>query len=185
MEKDNIDHLFENLNGSFDHEIPAEGHELRFLQKLNAQKGAISLKPPKRTWYRPMGIAACLLVLLAAGIGLFRPEPSLEEKVAKISPEISRTEFYFASLIEEQVNELQNETSPETKKIVDDTMVQLNKLEVDYKQLEEDLINGGNSKAILSAMITNFQTRINLLQDVLETIETIKNLKKYDDSTTI
>jgi len=60
-------------------------------------------------------------------------------------------------------------------------MIQLKKLETNYKQLETDLINGGNDKLILSAMITNFQTRIDLLQDVINQIETIKNLKNYND----
>jgi hypothetical protein len=31
-------------------------------------------------------------------------------------------------------------------------------------------------------MITNFQTRIDLLQDVLDQVENIKNLKNYNDA---
>jgi len=61
-------------------------------------------------------------------------------------------------------------------------MVQLKKLENNYDLLEKEMIKGGNSKLILSAMITNFQTRIDLLQDVLDKIETIKKLKNYDDA---
>ena len=52
---------------------------------------------------------------------------------------------------------------------------------MDYIKLEGELLNGGNSKLILSAMITNFQIRIDLLNDVLNQIETIKNLKNYND----
>ena len=105
----------------------------------------------------------------------------MEDNVAEVSSEVSNTQFYFASLIEEQVNQLESENSPETKNIIDDTMIQLKKLETDYIKLESDLQKGGNSKMILSAMITNFQTRIALLQDVLGQIETIKNLKNYND----
>ncbi len=79
--------------------------------------------------------------------------------------------------MEQQVKQLESESSPETKKIIEDTMSQLTKLEADYKQLENDLMNGGDGKLILSAMIQNFQTRIDLLQDVIDQIETIKNLK--------
>jgi len=82
---------------------------------------------------------------------------------------------------EEQIKELENESTPETKILVDDTMAQLTKLEINYKKLEQDLINGGNSKLILSAMITNFQTRIDLLQEVMDKIENIKTFKNYDD----
>ncbi len=101
--------------------------------------------------------------------------------MAKISPEVGNTQVYFASLIEDQVKLLENESSPEAQKIISDTMIQLKKLETNYKKLETDLLNGGNDKLILSAMITNFQTRIDLLQDVINQIETIKNLKNYND----
>ncbi|MGB6150661.1 MAG: hypothetical protein WBG48_01610, partial [Pricia sp.] len=73
---------------------------------------------------------------------------------------------------------------PQTRRIIDDSMAQLKKLEADYAQLEQDLVNGGNSKLLLSAMITNFRTRIDLLQDVMDKIESLKNLKKYDDTKT-
>ena len=58
-------------------------------------------------------------------------------------------------------------------------------MEKDYKELERNLIQGGNSKLILSAMITNFQTRINLLNAVLNQIETIKILKNNGNENTI
>ncbi|MBT2161680.1 hypothetical protein [Zobellia barbeyronii] len=184
MKKDNIDNLFKNLEGSFDLEAPAQGHEQRFLEKLNAQQGTKSLQTKNKTWWKPLFIAASIAIVCAITFGVYQSTPSLEQQVAEISPEVSRTEFYFTSLIEEQVNELKNESTPETKKIVEDTMVQLKKLETNYTKLEQDLINGGNSKLLLSAMITNFQTRIDLLQEVLNTIESIKNLKNYDNAET-
>ena len=45
-------------------------------------------------------------------------------------------------------------------------------------------VNGGNGKLLLSAMITNFRTRIDLLQEVLVKIENIKNLNPYYDTET-
>tara|TARA_R110002111_G_scaffold103089_4_gene159705 strand:- start:1010 stop:1342 length:333 start_codon:yes stop_codon:yes gene_type:complete len=103
----------------------------------------------------------------------------VQQQVSKISPEITNTEFYFASVIEDQIKKMQNESTPETQKLIADTMIQLRNLDSDYKKMERDLLDGGNSKLILSAMITNFQTRIDLLNEVLEQIEEIKNLKKY------
>ncbi len=184
MKEDDIDNLFKNLEGSFDLKAPAHGHEQRFLEKLNKQQGTKILRTKNRLWWKPLSIAASIAILCIVTYGLYQSKPTLEQQVNKISPEVSRTEFYFASLIEQQVNQLKNESTPETKKIVDDTMVQLKKLETNYTELEHDLVNGGNSKLILSAMITNFQTRIDLLQEVLNTIETIKNLKNYDNAKT-
>ena len=77
---------------------------------------------------------------------------------------------------------LKQEKSPETAKLVDDTLAKLDELQSDYENLEKELINGGNSKMILNAMITNFQIRIDLLEEVLANVETIKNLKPQDDA---
>ena len=184
MKKENLESLFEELKGQFDTETPDTGHENRFLQKLNASKNVTLIEEKEKPWFWPFSIAAAVLILCAVGISSYLYSPSLDEQVAEISPEVSRTEFYFASLIEEQVNQLERESTPETRQIIEDTMQQLKKLEDNYTHLESDLIEGGNSKLILSAMITNFQTRIDLLQDVLGKIETIKNLKNYDDANT-
>jgi hypothetical protein len=118
---------------------------------------------------------------MALGLGIFMSRPTLDEKLAEISPEVSKSQIYFAGLIEDQVNQLKRESTPATKKMIDDTLLQLKKLERNYGQLEQDLLNGGNSKLILSAMITNFQTRIDLLQDVLDQVETINNIKNNKD----
>jgi len=181
MEKDDLNILFENLEGAFDTKEPQEGHQTRFLEKLQASQNVVTLHKKKNIWWKPLSIAASVLVLIGVGFSVFNTSPSIDEQVAEISPEVSQTEFYFASLIEEQVKVLESESTPETKKIIEDTMVQLKKLEANYNLLEQDLIKGGNSKLILSAMITNFQTRIDLLQNVLNQIENIKNLKKYND----
>jgi len=181
MEKDKINKLFDNLQGTFDTEEPKEGHQQRFLEKLQASQGVVTIQKKKNSWWRPLSIAASVVILLGIGFTMFNSSATIDEQVAEISPEVSQTQFHFASLIDEQVKQLESQSTPETKKLVDDTMVQLKKLDGSYKMLEQDLLNGGNSKLILSAMITNFQTRIDLLQDVLDQVENIKNLKNYND----
>lgn len=181
MEKGKMEELFKNLQGSFDTEEPMVGHRQRFIEKLGASNGVINIRKKRNSWWKPLSIAASIAILCTVGIGLFNSGATKEEKLAEISPEVSNTQFYFANLIEEQVKVLENESTPETKKIIDDTMFQLKKLETNYTKLEQDLLNGGNSKLILSAMITNFQTRIDLLQNVLDQIDTIKTLKNYND----
>ncbi len=181
MSKDNLDQLFERLEGNFDFEEPRNGHQERFLEKLNRDNGVVQLQRKKTSWWKPLSIAASIAILCMLGIQVFTAQPSIKEQVVEIAPEVSKTEFYFASLIEEQVQLLKDEKSPETAKLVDDTLLQLDKLESNYQTLEQELINGGNSKIILNAMITNFQTRIDLLKEVLTNIENIKNLKAYND----
>lgn len=182
MKKDTIDQLFDTLQGTFDTEEPQIGHQQRFLEKLQASQGVVVMQKKKTNWWKPLSIAASVLVLLGVGFSMFNTSSSIDQQVAEISPEVSQTQVYFASLIEDQVRQLESESTPETKKIITDTMVQLKKLEANYKMLEQDLLDGGNNKLILSAMITNFQTRIDLIQDVLNQIENIKTLKKQNDA---
>lgn len=178
---DNIDELFNELKGSFDTAEPMSGHQERFLEKLNRSKGVVGINTRKRNWWKPLSLAASIALLVSLGIGYFSLDTTVEERVAQISPEASQTHFYFANLIEEQVRELEEQSNPETENVINDALVQLQKLEVDYKRLEKDLLEGGDSKLILSAMITNFQTRIDLLESVMNQINTIKNLKSYND----
>jgi len=182
MKKDDIELLFERLHGDFDFENPKEGHQERFLEKMNRSRGVVSLQKKKRNLWKPLSIAASIVVICALSLQVFNIEPSIKERVVEISPEASQTEFYFASLIEEQVQQLRDEKSPETEQLVDDTLFQLKRLEDDYKNLEQELVNGGDSKLLLNAMINNFQTRIDLLKEVLTTIESIKNLKYQNDA---
>jgi len=181
MEKDELKDVFNALQGQFDTEETRAGHQERFLGKLNNKNQVVELHKSKRNWWKPLSIAASIAILCLVAIGINNSGGTIEEQVAKISPEVGNTQVYFASLIEDQVKKLESESSPETQKIISDTMVQLKKLETNYSQLEKDLLNGGNNKLILSAMITNIQTRIDLLQDVINQIETIKNLKNYND----
>lgn len=182
MENENLDKLFDTLQGTFDKEAPQDGHQQRFLEKLQASQGVVSIERKKKFLWKPLSIAASVIILFALGFGLYNSSPTREEQVAEISPEVSKTQFYFANLIEEQVRELENGSTPETQKIIDDTLLQLQRLETNYKKLEQDLLNGGNSKLLLSAMITNFQTRIDLLEDVLNQTENIKTLKNQNDA---
>lgn len=181
MDKKELEGFFKELEGAFDIENPQEGHRERFLQKLQTGRKTANMDHKKNGWWKPLSIAASIVFLLSLGLSLYNSFPTREEKIAKISPEASKTEFYFANLVNEQVKELKKESTPETEKIITDTMVQLKILETDYQKMEKDLLKGGNSKLILSAMIVNFQTRMDLLQDVLDQIETIKSIKNKSD----
>jgi septum formation inhibitor-activating ATPase MinD len=66
---------------------------------------------------------------------------------------------------------------------VDDALKQVAILENKYVGLKKDLVQSGNDKRVIYAMISNFQNRINLLQQVIKKIEEIKNLKINRDET--
>ncbi len=178
MKKDQLDPLFDSLQGQFDTEEPQPGHEGRFRERLKAKADSEKFQPSR--WPR-YAIAASLAFLLGIGLYFGAEVPSKEVRLAEISPEATHTQRYFAGVIEEQVQLLQAEDNPLTRKLVNDALLQLEALESDYSKLENDLLNGGDSKLILSAMITNFQTRIDLLHEVMNTIAAIKALKSKNN----
>jgi hypothetical protein len=181
MKKEELEGIFKNIKGNVDLYEPKMGHQERFLEKLNAaaQQKVVGKRPTN--WWKPLSIAASIAVLVGLFIGTTFTTTSIDRQISKISPEVSNTEFYFANLIEQQVVQLENESSPETQNIIDDTLLQLAKLDTDYQKLKQDLLNGGNSQFILSAMIQNFQTRIDLLKEVQNQIITIKTFKTQNN----
>ena len=179
MKKDAIEELFENLERSFDvYETPS-GHNKRFLNKLKIVK-----KPSviKLNWWKPISIAASIAVLIAIGSTLIKVD-SLELDLASVSPEMMQTQSFFTTTINEELQTLKSLTSPEAKVLVDDALKQVAILENQHARLKKDLAQSGNDQRVIYAMISNFQNRINLLQQVIEKIEEIKNLKINRDET--
>ena len=176
-EHEPMDELFKRLENTFDIEEPSNGHNERFLNKLQAQNANKPI-PKNKFWYwKPLSIAASIVIILSVGLQL------LNNPTVETSPEVEQTQFYFASLLNEEIEKLNTIATEDTKMLVNDVMQQLEKLQEDYLLLEQELKETGNTKKILYAMVVNFQTRINLLQEVISKIEETKKLKtNYTDA---
>ena len=176
MKKDTIDELFDNLKGEFDVNEPSQGHENRFLEKLNANDSA-SVNSEKSTgfnWKSFIAIAASLAICFAV-FTTSQGEPEVLD-LANVSPELSETQDFFTATIEAELKQLDKERSPLTEQIITEALEQIELLENEYKKLKTDLTESGKDQRVIYAMISNFQSRIDILNYVLEQIETIKQL---------
>lgn len=183
-ENNKLDELFEGLD--FNSEEPSAGHKERFFQKLEQQNSA--QKPKVRSiWLPVLSVAASIaLALLLFGNMLNTNQAYGKGDLASVSPEMKETQDFYSALIESELNSIEAEKSPETEAIINDALVQMEKLESEYAKLKKDLLKSGNDKRVIYAMINNFQQRIDLLQEVLDQIENIKSLKTQNhESTTI
>ena len=106
-------------------------------------------------------------------------------ELADISPELSETQDFFVLTINEELKKLNAEKSPVTEDIVHDAMRELSILESNYQQLKKDLKTSGKDQRVIYAMISNFQMRIDILTNVLEQIENVKQLKTIPNDTEI
>ncbi len=174
MKKDSIDNLFNELEGQFDIHEPKNGHDTRFLNRLNAQQSK-ARRNLKNTWKSVMAIAASLVICIAVFTSL-NSDPELMD-LASVSPELSETQDFFSVTIESELKKLDQERSPETEKIIDDALKQIKILEESYEALKIDLTNSSSDNRVIYAMISNFQSRIDVLNNVLEQIENYKQLK--------
>jgi hypothetical protein len=178
MKDQKIEDLFERLQDHFDVEEPSVHHESKFLNKLNqsGKQSTISSSKTIRTFWKPLiGIAASVVLLIIVFLNV--PQDSSHTDLASISPEMAETESFFTSTIASELVKIQEKTTPETALLIKDAMLQMEVLEKEYESLKLDLSESGSDKRVISAMISNFQNRITLLQNTLEHIENIKQLK--------
>lgn len=172
MGNDNIDNLFNDLKGKFDIEKTPEGHQKRFLYKLNNQNN-VSVR--QLNWWKPLSVAASIAILITVGyFSLLQGKTSTG--LASVSPEMKKTQTFFNTAIEKELNTLDTFNGPKVKAMAEDAIKQIKILEDDYKILETDLSESGNDKRVIYAMISNFQKRIDLLQNVIKKIEEVKEL---------
>jgi len=185
MNKDNIEDLFENLQHEFDVEVPSDDHKRRFMKKLNNQDVVAAHKPNRNFWMPFIGIAASLALLVTVFVGSQKDESVYD--LASISPEMAQTQNFFDTTIASELTKIEKESNPETSLLVADAMIQLKRLEKEYLSLKEDLSESGNDTRVIYAMISNFQNRIDILQNTLKQIENVKQLKNNhnESSTTI
>ncbi|MBT8271002.1 MAG: hypothetical protein HKO90_02790 [Flavobacteriaceae bacterium] len=174
MNNDRLIEFFKTHEGAFDLEEPRAGHEQRFMHKLNAAKSGGGGSTAFDGWKSFLMIAAslALVFVLVMGIG---SESSRD--LANVSPELAQTQDFFTTAITAELEKLNNQNSPEYQDLVVDALFQIKLLEEDYQRLKLDLEDSGDDKRVIHAMIKNFQSRIDILQQVSEQIDELKQLK--------
>ena len=136
--KDNIEQLFESLDSQFDIEVPNLGHQQRFIDKLN--KTETKLASRKTNYWKPLLAVAASVVLILSIVLNIKPDTT-QKDLASISPELAETQNFFSNTIAFELNKLKTEKSPETQKLVNDALLRLDRLELEYKNLKFVAIN--------------------------------------------
>lgn len=179
MTNKEFDDLFEEAD--FDIAEPSAGHYDRFVKKLKGKKLPQEQKSggKLRTLWGPFLAVAAGLILILMIAGNFNGVGNLTQNgdLAGLSPEMKETHQFYTNLIKTELAKVKEANSPETEVIVKDALAQMEKLDEDYDKLKKDLKKSGQDKRVIFAMISNLQQRIDLLNNVLEHIESINELK--------
>lgn len=159
-------HQFFSEN-EFDFKKPHTGHLERFERKLNTHK-----KQHKISW---KWLSAAASIILIFGFWLGKNQQKREMDLADISPKMEEVQNYFVSSIKAEVKSLEKNRSLKTETIIENALDELEELEDNYKVFEHELTKNGNQKRVISAMIKNYQRRLDILERTLKQIEKIKN----------
>ncbi|TXE06516.1 hypothetical protein ES711_13465 [Gelidibacter salicanalis] len=181
MQNDSIEKLFKDLDPDFDFESPKEGHEQRFLKRLHNHP----MTPTTR--FKVYKFIAAIAAVLVIGFGVFKvvkPQPKTND-LASVSEQMSQTQNFFTTTINSELNKIKTIRTPENDAMVSDALKQMDVLETNYKRLKKDLQESGNDQRVVYAMISNLQNRIDLLEDVLASIEKLKKLHSEQTQLTL
>ena len=169
MKKDSIETLFDRLKGELDVFETPEGHQKRFMDRLQKQGGGSS---PSVTWRKVISIAAVFAVIVTIGSFMLNTEVKAAD-LSSVSPEMEQTQSFFTTAINNEIQTLKSFNSPETESLINDALRQIDVLEKKYQDLKVDLVESGYDQRVIYAMINNFQKRIDLLENVTNTVKEI------------
>ncbi len=174
-----LNQLFRKFENNWDIQELKSNHDEQFLEKLKF--GAT--KKSKKNYLVPFTIAASLLLIV--GISFYFNTGNKPKNLQFASKETKQTDSIFTVLIEKELIKIKEKKSPENEKIINDALVQMKILDLDYQNIIKEFETNGESKQIIYAMISNLQTRISFLQNVLQHLENSEKIKNLSDEKTI
>ncbi|PCI11378.1 MAG: hypothetical protein COB73_02115 [Flavobacteriaceae bacterium] len=171
--KDNFNQLFDK---DLDIAEPTIGHFDRFEKRLSN----VSSTKKNSSW-KWISVAASIVLLFGVWLGQNLQSDRLE--LADVSPKMEETQTYFASVIKTEVQKINKQKTPENQKIIADAFLRMDNLETQYVKLTKELKESDADKRVIFAMISNFQQRIEILKNVLEQMDNLKQLKTIKNET--
>lgn len=152
-----------------DAEHPREGHEKRFLQKLN-RRPARSLK-----LRHALQLAASVAILVTSGLVIVKLNKSGDERARQEIPAaVMEAEMYYASQVDSRVERIRefNFANAEEKAILLD---ELDDLDSYHQQLLSDLSANPTDERVMNALIRHYQIKLEIMDQIIMQLNQIKS----------
>lgn len=166
---DRLEQFVEKNRDGLNREIPSLKVWAGIDKDLEARRSSARIRP---IW-RALSVAASVVALLAVGavIGMYAykySHPAQLPTLAEIAPEYAELERYYTSQVNNRLQELSRFNQAQT---VQPDLQQLDEL---YQELQKELDQApkGSEEQIIEAMIRNYQIKLDILERVLEKIQT-------------
>lgn len=151
----------------FDFSSPHSGHFERFERKLNEPKSS------NKTSWKWLSIAASIVLVIGFWLGSSHQKQQIQ--LADVSPKMEEVQNYFTTTIRTGLKSLEKSRSLETETIIEEALDALEELEEEYAIFITELNIAENQTKVINSMIKNYQQRLQILENVLQQIEQIKN----------
>lgn len=154
---------------------PSEGHMDRFRGKLSPAVSFYSRIP------YGLKVAAVLLLVAVSSVLIYEQAKfyyiSRQQPIEKIIPdEFGEAQIYYTSLISKKYSEIDrlNISDPGQKEIL---MKELKEMDRLFHFLQKDLQTYPTDERILSAMITHYQLKLEIMGQIVQQLENVNKTK--------
>jgi hypothetical protein len=190
--KYNIEDLILKNIGELNDNEPNEGHFERFearLQAMNKKKKVISL----RIVWRVAAAAVFAFLLVNQAViwfsgGTQNQNPvagNSEMTLASVSPEYEEVEFYYTNAINVGLDQWEKYVNQGLISAEEQEMMQyeLDEFEEVYLKLQSDLSLSPNDERVINAMLDYYQTKLSLINMIIEKLKEVKQKNNMSHET--
>jgi hypothetical protein len=122
-------------------------------------------------------IAATIIPLIIAGLWFYQYQIKQLTELSNINPGMAKQQVHYASLIEIKRTELK-QMEKEEPQLYLEFLSEIKKMDENYQKLKNELPASPNQEETVKAMIRNLQIQTELLNQQLQIIQQIDQLKK-------
>lgn len=198
---DKLKKFIEQNRSQFDDCEPMDGHFDRFMQKLEAeQRHTIGRS---RTQILKIAAVAIISIVLGATVAgsfvnrsvklieteLANADPDAPMKLierttnyvkAKVEPEYRETQNYYINLVDNRLDEIRaTETVDEKQKA--ELLKEMSEMDELFVNLQKELKANPDNPVLIDAMINHYQTKIEVLNQIITNLNSIKQLNTKQD----
>ncbi len=175
---DKFEDFIRDNSDEFNDQQPFEGHEARFLKKLEKRKQSTRSKV-----YMLMRVAA--VFVMAFGLGYLYNSTNVQTNempavatenysLEEIAPEVAEAETYYQQVLTVK-QEIVEDYNMADKAVIESYLSELDLLEGAYDEMRKELVNNYRDERIINSMIINYRTRVEILEALINQLEDIKN----------
>lgn len=172
--RDKIEELILGNLDKFEEKEPLEGHFDRFEAKLakQAKRKIISLRNVWRV------AATVVFVFLAVNQALiyFSPKNAEINSLSSVSAEYSEVEYYYTSAIQRGLNQWEDFYNAGILSEKDNLMMknELDEFDSTIAKLQDELKTNPNDERVINAMLKYYQTKLNLINLIINNLQEVK-----------